>query len=209
LKIAIIDLGINNLASLIRALESIDNNFQIEIVPNGDIESSTPRPQLVILPGVGNFGAAIEILRSRNLYSYINEHLHREGKVIGICLGMQLLLQGSEESPGARGLGIIPGIARRLSRKVEKVPNVGWNEISFSRELHKYYDLNPHSNFYFTHSFYTDVANEFVIATSTHGDSMFPAVIGNELAVGIQFHPEKSGLEGKSFLKRMIEVQIR
>jgi glutamine amidotransferase len=209
LKIAIIDLGINNLASLIRALESIDNNFQIEIVLSGQIENPTAKPHLLILPGVGNFGAASEILRSRKFDSYINTHLHREGKVIGICLGMQLLLQGSEESPGARGLGIIPGIARRLSRKVEKVPNVGWNEISFSRESHRFYDLNPHSNFYFTHSFYADVSDEFIIATSTHGDSIFPAIIGNESVVGIQFHPEKSGLEGKSFLKRIIEVQIR
>ena len=208
MKIQVLDLGINNLASLIKAIENVDQKFQIEIISSINGLPSTIKPNLLILPGVGNFGAAMKVLRARNLDTYIHEFVQSKKRLIGICLGMQLLLHSSEESPDESGLGIIPGNVRKLSSTNERVPNVGWNEINYSGQYFQPYSLSPDANYYFTHSFFADVSADLVLATSLHGKSEFPAVIGNGSALGIQFHPEKSGLEGKRFLKAAIESQI-
>lgn len=202
----IIDLRINNLSSLVRAVNGIEVPLEIEVV--SDTFKEVSNSKVVILPGVGNFGSAMESLKSRNLDAYLINHISDGGKLIGICLGMQLLLTRSDESQGVSGLGAIPGVARKLSAAVERVPNVGWNNLSYVRSLHKPPSFTPESNFYFTHSYFADVSEEFVIAKSKHGSLFFPAVIGSSSVLGIQFHPEKSGLDGKLFLKEVIERLI-
>lgn len=204
--IQLIDLKINNLSSMVRAIEGMDPRFQIEII--SDTKSHFVKPDLMIIPGVGNFGAAMEAIRKNDLEVYIKEQNQSGVKLVGICLGMQLLLTGSEESPEVLGLGLIPGIARQLSKSDDRVPNVGWNNLSYDATIYKRYELSPEASFYFTHSFYADVPQQFVLASSNHGKRTFPAVISNTTAVGIQFHPEKSGSDGKRFLRRVIESQF-
>lgn len=175
----------------------------VEIVSDGS--DNNPQSNLLVLPGVGNFGAAMEVVRNRNLDLLIKEHLINGGKILGICLGMQLLLDDSEESPGKKGLGIISGSVRKLNAREDRVPNVGWNELNYSQHFKITPQIHQEANFYFTHSFFTDVPKEFIMATSRHGNNTFPAVIANQIALGMQFHPEKSGTEGILFLKRILE----
>lgn len=206
MRIQIVDLKINNIKSLIRAFENIGTPANIKIV--SDVSDQEPETELLVLPGIGNFGAAMEVVRNKNLDLLIREHLINGGKILGICLGMQLLLEESEESPGIKGLEIISGSVRKLSARDDRVPNVGWNELNYSRQNRIRLKMKPEANFYFTHSFFSDVPSEFVLATSSHGNHSFPAVIANQVALGMQFHPEKSGGEGILFLKEILEEFI-
>lgn len=194
------------MGSLVRAIKSMGLPSQIEIISDGNGNPS--KPNLLMLPGVGNFGAAMEQLRNRNLDVYIENCIQNGVRVMGICLGMQLLLSDSEESPGSMGLNIVPGSVRRLCKSDDRVPNVGWNQLIYNNDIYRSYDLGLEANFYFTHSFFADLPQEFVVASSRHGNNIFPAVISNSYAMGIQFHPEKSGSDGIRFLKGAIESQI-
>jgi glutamine amidotransferase len=203
MQIEIIDLGINNLDSLKRALSGMYEIVDIKVRDSG--QEDYGKPNLIVLPGVGNFGAAANSLREKKLDKYIKEQHRKKIAILGICLGMQLLLNKSEESSISEGLGLIPGLVERLDSSNGRVPNVGWSEINFSTNKDSRIKINDEANFYFTHSYFANVDEEFVVATSSHGTGSFPAIIQNGLALGIQFHPEKSGLDGRLFLKAVIQ----
>ena len=203
MQIEIIDLGINNLESLKRALSGMYETVDIRV--RDSRQEDYGKPNLIVLPGVGNFGAAANSLREKKLDKYIKEQHQKKIAILGICLGMQLLLDKSEESSISEGLGLIPGLVERLDSSNGRVPNVGWSEINFSTNKDSRIEINDEANFYFTHSYFANVDEEFVVATSSHGTGSFPAIIQNGLVLGIQFHPEKSGLDGRLFLKAVIQ----
>ena len=202
MKIEIIDLGINNVRSLSRVLQGMSENFECKVInsPLGKLDL----PDVLILPGVGNFGAAARVLNATRFDRYVLDVAQHNRKVIGICLGMQLLLNESEENPSQSGIGLIPGVVRKLRAFDERVPNVGWGEIAFINKNRFAAKLSNEPLVYFTHSYFADVNHEFVLATSKHGNQNFPAMISNGAILGMQFHPEKSGLEGHQILYQAI-----
>jgi glutamine amidotransferase len=153
----------------------------------------------VVLPGVGGFrGAAARLPRDEIL------DLARAGKtIVGICLGMQLFLESSEEGAG-RGLGLFPGRVRRLPDRV-KVPQMGWNTLRVKRRTDLTEGVGDGSWVYFVHSYYPDTEGNWVQATCDYGIE-FPSLIGRENVIGTQFHPEKSGPAGAQILRNIIRM---
>ena len=153
----------------------------------------------MVLPGVGGFRAAAKGLPQEEL-----RDLAKSGKpTIGICLGMQLFLERSEEGLG-EGLGLFPGAAKRLPPEV-KVPQIGWNTIRVKRETEFTQGLPGESWVYYVHSYYPDTKGDWVLATTRYG-AEFPAIIGQKNVVGTQFHPEKSGPAGAQILRNILRM---
>lgn len=213
-KITIIDYGLNNLKSVIRAFEKLGRDADI-VTDGGEIGN----PDALVLPGIGAFGDAMSELRERNFVSEINTHAEAGKPILGICLGMQLLFSGSEEVEYHRGLDIISGnvVYFPPTDDVEmedyKIPQVGWNEIRPVADADDCLWNNtlldqtePGSDVYFVHSLYPEPKNTAdVLAVSEYGGTIFPAVVQCGSVVGTQFHPEKSGAVGIDILSSFCE----
>jgi glutamine amidotransferase len=197
LKIAILDYGVGNLYSITCALKRLGAEVKlIEGVKEGlDADA-------LILPGVGNFTAVADKLSSEKetIYDYI-----KAGRpLLGICLGLQILLEESEEGEG-KGLGIIPGSARRLPNGV-KIPHIGWNTIKIVKE-HKFVEgVQDGSWVYFVHSYYSSLKDSEPVLAETHYGLTFPSIVGRGALIGTQFHPEKSAETGKILLKNFLRM---
>lgn len=191
--ITIIDYGVGNLRSVQRALQ----RYYPDVIISSDVEQ-IENAKGIVLPGVGAFGDAIEELLQRGLLKVLKKII--PGKpTLGICLGLQLLLDSSEESPGVDGLGIIPGKVKRLKATQSiRVPHIGWNRIIVRKEPY-------FSGFaYFNHTFYCDVFDtSSIIASSLHG-IRFGAIFKYGTILATQFHPEKSKKIGDEILKYWI-----
>jgi len=195
IKILIIDYGAGNLRSVANAFRILRVNT--EIVKSNNISGVLPAQfDAVVLPGVGNFEVLAEALKGKE---EIFKNLKKP--FLGICLGLQILLDGSEEAENARGLGIIKG--KNIKFRNLKVPHIGWNEINV---------LKPHpvlsglSNkfFYFVHSYYASPKSNVYVAAACNYGVDFPAVLIKENFISTQFHPEKSGESGIKFLKNFV-----
>jgi glutamine amidotransferase len=202
-SLAIIDLGINNVKSIEKAFQSSFEDFDTKIIGKDGLISNTP--QLLVLPGVGAFGSGITRLKNLNLYDQVRDFVDSGGALVGICLGMQLLGSGSEESPNVVGLEILQGNNKKLeSSKKTKVPRTGWDSVKF----------NPNSilqniksaDFYFNHSYHFVTNMENVTATALHGESEISAAVQRDFIFGFQFHPEKSGKVGAALLRELSQV---
>ena len=191
-KIAIIDYSIGNVHSVSSALSFLGYKSvitrKVELIQSADV---------LILPGVGAFGEAMGNLKEFGLLELLNEEVCIKRKpIMGICLGMQILGQSSQESPGVQGLGWIDfnvvGIPPSSSFRV---PHVGWNTLNVEdrNDLFTGLEVNPH--FYFDHSYYANCSQEFTIADCDYGLKM-PVVIIKDNILGVQFHPEKSQRNG-------------
>lgn len=190
--IAIVDYGMGNLGSVAKALAFIGCPSEITSDP-----AVLSRADRVILPGVGAMEYAMHQLRSRKLDRAIARYLETGRPFLGICLGMQLMFDRSEEG-NADGLGLLPGVVRRFPALPGlKIPHMGWNRLSDSRlEL-----LQEGQSYYFVHSYYVDPADPALIAArSTHGIP-FAAAVQHENVLLTQFHPEKSGEAGLALLR--------
>lgn len=201
MNLEILDLGVNNLKSILIGFSELNKNGQISIIDDANKSES---PDLLVLPGVGAFGVAMERIRDRGFDSLIANHTNYGKKVFGVCLGMQLMFESSEESENVSGLGLFDGIVKRLPGN-EKVPNVGWLEAEFlERQL---WNLNPlDGDFYFVHSYYVEPKiTDQVFAQSMHGDFAFASAMLSDKALGVQFHPEKSSNSGLKVLESVIE----
>ena len=201
--IAIVDYGMGNLRSVVNAF----NRLGAQVVITQDrktIESA----HAIVLPGVGAFGKCIENLKRIKLFDFIKEIINGDKLYLGICLGMQILFDESEEAPGIQGMGVIKGRVPRFAGNV-KVPHMGWNSIEF-RKKHPIFDGIPEgAHFYFVHSFYCQPKEEGVVATETSYGIPFVSSVHKGNVFACQFHPEKSQKIGLKLLENFIRLSNR
>ena len=204
--IAIVDYGVGNLFSLSSSFAAIN----AETVVTGDSEVIRDAEK-IILPGVGAFGDAAEKLRKTGLDKVLIEEAQKGKPIMGICLGMQLLLEKSHEYGEHEGLGLIPGEIRPIADVIPndlKIPHIGWNALHFSKEKHPIFKyLNEGDFVYFVHSFYGAKCEESVIATAEYGAEL-TAAVAHKNVCGCQFHPEKSGEVGLKILRAFCETEV-
>ena len=203
--VGILDLGINNLTSVQKGFSAaLRLNDKIVVIDQGESEE---RPDLLILPGLGKFAAGMMALHERNLVEKIRNWSMQETKVVGICLGMQLLGVHSDESPGVEGLSLIDSVVRRLPIEVgERIPHIGWAEVIKSSHDEHFPSLKSQGDFYFVHSFHLLPINETEILTTTpFGKDFFVSSVLSGNILGVQFHPEKSGIKGKLLISEIIK----
>ena len=203
--IAIIDYGVGNLFSLCSSLKSI--GAEAVVTPDPAVIRVADR---IILPGVGAFADAAEKLRATGLDQVLLEEAARGKKIMGICLGMQMLFEESHEYGIHKGLGLIPGRVVPMAGYIPeglKIPHIGWNPLILKGEekhpLLKY--VNEGDCVYFVHSYFATDCTESVIATAEYGKELTAAVAKGNV-MGCQFHPEKSGKVGLSILKAFCEL---
>ena len=161
----------------------------------------------VILPGVGEFGTAMAELERRGIKEAVIEAANGGRPLLGICLGMQLLFEAGEESPGAKGLGILPGRVPRFPAEMGlKIPHMGWNSVMPLKENRLLDGLPKGSYMYFVHSFYVKAAERSDVSAISEYGLIFDAAVERGNIFGCQFHPEKSGAAGLVILKNFIEI---
>ena len=203
--VGIIDLGINNLTSVQRAfLVPLKSSDSLTII---EADSKLDRPDLIILPGLGKFGTGMAALRERKLVEKIKSWNYQGTKVVGICLGMQLLGTYSEESTGVEGLDLIDSRIERLpDHQNERIPHTGWAETNSALEFQSFSSLQSQGDFYFVHSYHLIPANnEDVLARTPFGNSSFVSGVLSKNILGVQFHPEKSGGKGKTLISEIVQ----
>jgi glutamine amidotransferase len=198
--ITIIDYGVGNVASVANMLKKA--GFESRLSGDPDAVAASPK---LILPGVGAFDRAAGILRDSGLKDAVIAAAQRGAAVLGVCLGMQLLLDGSEEGASAEaGIGLIPGRVRRFPIEVEraglKVPHMGWNSVSRVGEVDVLPTFRDGDRFYFVHSYYAEPLDPVHrLAVSRHGIE-FTSMMRSDNVTGVQFHPEKSNRTGMALL---------
>ncbi len=198
LKIVVIDYQSGNLRSVAKALEAVGVRPVVTEEP-----SLLDTADAVILPGVGSGPAAMQALESRGLVGPIKE-LVMEGKpFLGVCLGLQLLLDRTEEGD-APCLRIVPGLVKRLPAGL-KVPHMGWNSVEFGADHPVFRGIPPASHFYFVHSYYAAPDDEHAVAGVTTYGLPFCSAYARENLVATQFHPEKSGSVGLQIYRNFLE----
>ena len=200
--VAIIDYDAGNIKSVQKAIEYLGEDVVITRDPEVILNASR-----VILPGVGAFGDAMEKLHKYNLVDVIKEVVKREIPFLGICLGLQLLFERSDETPGVEGLGILKGEIKRIPDNGElKIPHIGWNSLSYPNNGRLYEGIAEESYVYFVHSYYLDAEDkDIVVATTEYGTTIHASVEqGNIFAC--QFHPEKSSSVGLKILDNFLKI---
>ncbi len=201
--IAIIDYGVGNLFSLSSSFKKIGAEVMITSNPE-DIKNADK----LVLPGVGAFGDAAEKLRNSGLDKLIIEEANKGKKLLGICLGMQLLFDKSFEYGEHNGLGLISGNVIPMENNIPKnlkIPHIGWNALKFHNASPLFKYINEGDCVYFVHSFYADNCEDALIASSEYGKQI-TAAVAKDNVFGCQFHPEKSGNIGLNILKAFCEL---
>lgn len=182
-----------NLRNVRRACEAIGEQAVVTSDP-----ARLAAADRIILPGVGAFGEAVRRIDDLGLRRPISEHVASGRPLLGICLGMQLLFESSEESPGARGLAILRGVVHKFDAGV-KIPHIGWNDVQPLMPSPLFPDGTAPAVFYFVHSFFIDRIDETTAVTG-YGN-IFSSAVGKGELYGVQFHPEKSQAAGLALLK--------
>lgn len=200
--IVVIDSGVANLRSVSNALKHLGAQHRIAETPH-DLHHASK----IILPGVGAFSAGMEQLRSRGFIEPLRQYAAEGMPILGICLGMQLLFDRSEEMGDYEGLGLLPGSVIRFPTDGPKVPHIGWNQLEQRRESPLLRSVDKDGYAYFVHSYYAQTPRDIVIATSCYGID-FPAVVGRDNVFGAQFHPEKSQHTGLTLLRNFVEMTV-
>jgi glutamine amidotransferase len=202
--IAVVDYGVNNLASVVRALRAGGHSAELTNDPD-----EIRRADRVLVPGVGNFGQASRTLEATGLGQAVREVAKAGRPVMGICLGLQLFFELSEEAPEARGMALLPGRVRRFSTTLP-VPHVGWARVDLTDSGRRHQLLgrafgDSAQFFYHVHSYYpTSLPESDVLGTGDYG-GVFPTLVGEGSIIGAQFHPEKSQLAGIALLAAFAE----
>lgn len=201
--VGILDYGAGNLKSLYNAFLHIDADVSL-------VQSLSQFDQIshLVLPGVGAFGFCQSRLRESGMEERVMKVLKSQSMpVLGICVGMQMLADGSEEFGSSLGLGICGGVLKKIPATAEKrVPHVGWNEVHFLDDFGDFSEGQSH-DFYFDHSYALDQpANGMALGTTSHSVE-FTSIVKDGLVVGSQFHPEKSQSNGLMFLKSFLDMQ--
>ena len=200
--IAIIDYDAGNLRSVEKALAAL-----------GETPAITRRPEeilaadKVILPGVGSFGDAMEKLRQYDLVEVIRRVAEQGIPFLGICLGLQLLFESSDETPGVEGLGLLPGRILKIPDSPGlKVPHMGWNSLEIRPDARLFSGIDNGAYVYFVHSYYLKAADPSIVAASTWYSTDIHASVERGNVFACQFHPEKSGEVGLAILKNFINL---
>lgn len=200
--IAIIDYDAGNLKSVEKALGLLGEGAIVSRNRNEIL-----RADKVILPGVGSFGDAMGNLRSYGLDQVIREVVEKKTPFLGICLGLQLLFERSEESPGVEGLGILKGeILRIPDYEGLKIPHMGWNSLDLLNNGRLFRNLPDHPYVYFVHSYYLKAEEPEIVKASTWYSTTIHASVERENVFACQFHPEKSGEVGLQILKNFAQI---
>ena len=201
--ISIIDYGAGNLSSVKKALDFL--GAESEITQDKDRILSASH---IILPGVGSFGDAMNSMAERGLADVVKEAALSGKPFLGICLGLHLLFEGSDESPEAEGLGILKGKMVTIPRdKGLKVPHIGWNSVSLKQKDGIFSGIDDNSYFYFVHTYYLKDAAEDVVAGVTEYGVPIECAVQRGNLCAVQFHPEKSSSAGLKLLKNFIEME--
>lgn len=201
--IAIIDYDAGNLKSVEKALLSMNEDC---IITRDSKEILTA--DKVILPGVGAFGDAMDKLKSFELDKVIKEVAAKGTPFLGICLGLQLLFEGSDESQGVEGLHILDGSIKRIPDKEGlKIPHIGWNSLDLINEGRLFKGLSKEPYVYFVHSYYLEAADNNIVKATTEYSTTIHASVEKDNVFACQFHPEKSSTVGLQILKNFTEIQ--
>jgi glutamine amidotransferase len=193
MRVTVFDTLVGNTHSLLKALVACGAEARLEPRPEACLDAP-----LLVLPGVGAFAPAAQ--RLGTIREALRRRLQEGAPCLGICLGMQLLLDGSDEG-GGEGLGLVPGRVERLEGR--RIPHMGWNAVEGDDPLLRSSGLQTA---YFAHSFVCRPLDTLAVrATTQHGGTRFPAMIRSGATVGVQFHPEKSGAPGLAFLAAVLE----
>lgn len=201
---AIIDYGAGNLMSVKKALDYIGAKSIVTSDP-AEIAAS----ESVILPGVGAFGDAMDSMRKRGLDSAVKAAALSGKPFLGICLGLQLLFETSDETPGAQGLSLLKGKISEIPKTNGlKVPHIGWNSIEIRENSRLFSGIPNGSYFYFVHSYYLNGADESDVAATTEYGVKIECAVERGNLFATQFHPEKSGAVGLQVLKNFIAAEV-
>jgi imidazole glycerol-phosphate synthase subunit HisH len=196
-KVVVCDLGIGNLHSLRKALEGCGAQALVTPEPDAWLDA-----EALVLPGVGAFGAGMKALEP--VRDALRAKLTSGAPALGVCLGLQLLFERSDESPNSEGLKFVRGDVKRFPLvRALKVPHMGWSRVRH-RDDPAFQGIPKDAYFYFVHSYYPDPEDDVGIAETQHGLS-FTSVLRKGNTIGAQFHPEKSGPQGLRFLKNWLE----
>lgn len=199
--IAILDYEAGNLGSVTNAFQFLSIEARIVTRP-AELEGC----QAMVLPGVGAFGDCLTKLRSRGFEKPVKDWIAAGRPFLGICVGLQALFEGSEESPGVAGLGILPGTIRRFQDAPDlKVPQIGWNQIRQTQsECPLFYHLPDEAFVYFVHSYYAEATSEAVAGVTNYGVD-YASVLWRDNLLAAQFHPEKSQKVGLTMLENFAD----
>lgn len=198
--IAVVDYGMGNLRSVHKALERVGATVGVTRDPEV-IDAAAG----VVLPGVGAFGACMENLVAYGLVDCVRRAIDSERPFFGICVGMQLLFEESEEFGPVRGLGVLPGRVRRFAERPNlKVPHMGWNQLQLKAPNPHLKGIEEGSFVYFVHSYYVEVDDPTLLAATTEHDVEFAAAVCRGNLFATQFHPEKSQAVGLRMLRNFV-----
>ena len=200
--IAIIDYDAGNIKSVEKALHYLGEETVVSRDPQVLLSADK-----VILPGVGSFGDAMNNLNKFGLVPVIRELTEKGTPFLGICLGLQLLFERSDEAPGVEGLGVLKGDILKLPDKEGyKIPHMGWNSLDFPREGRLFKGLGEHPYVYFVHSYYLKAAEEEIVTATADYTTTIHASVEKDNVFACQFHPEKSSDVGLQILKNFVEL---
>ncbi|MBP3206109.1 MAG: imidazole glycerol phosphate synthase subunit HisH [Lachnospiraceae bacterium] len=200
--IAIIDYDAGNIKSVEKALQYLGAETIVTRDPDTILGADG-----VILPGVGAFGDAMQKLQEYGLVLVIRTCAERKIPFMGICLGLQLMFESSEESPGVEGLHLLDGVIRRIpSDGSLKVPHIGWNNLHFPKQSRLFAGISEGAYVYFVHSYYLQAADETIVAATTQYGTLIHAAVEQGNLFACQFHPEKSSEVGMQILRNFIGI---
>lgn len=203
--IAIIDYGAGNLQSVKKALDFI--GAESVITDNPETINACDK---ILLPGVGSFGDAMASMRAKNLVETVKQNALSGKAFLGICLGLQLLFEESEESPNVKGLGIFKGKIRRFPSDMGlKIPHIGWNSLDIKQKDTLFKGIPENSYVYFVHSYYLEAEDLTDVATVTNYGIDFHSAVGKGNIFATQFHPEKSGDVGLQILRNFASMEVK
>jgi glutamine amidotransferase len=202
-KIGIIDLGINNLHSMREACNSL--GYETNLV---NLKKKKYDYDILILPGIGSFKKAMQIVRKNNIKIKILKYLKNKNRIlVGICLGMQMFFSRSEEFGLTKGLDLIKGNVKKFNKKKLIVPHTGWNSINIIKKNNIISKKLEKKMFYFTHSFYCQPENNInILGYTKYFNFKFCSIIQKDNIFGMQFHPEKSGIHGLEILRNLNKI---
>ena len=198
-RVGVVDHGAGNLVSVRAALARVGANVSLVRRPD-DLESLAG----IVVPGVGASAPAMSRLRRLGLAGAIPDAVAGGALYLGICLGMQLLFEWSEED-GARGFGVLPGAVIRL-RDAPRLPHIGWNEVRVVRPHALVEGVASPRTCYFVHSYAPDPADSSIVVAETEYTSPFPSVLASGRYLGVQFHPERSDVDGLAILRNFVRL---